>query len=192
LKDRLYCSGNKSGLRRSAQTALFHILRDTLLLMAPILPFTTEEAWEAMPDYDGKSESVHLELFPDFSGVWLEEDTYQEWEALGAIREAVLKELEKAREDKLIGNSLEAAVTIRAPEAKRALLEKHRAELPTLFIVSAVELGEPGGEEIEVGVERVSSQKCLRCWNYSDHVGTSESYPDFCGRCEDVVRDMGL
>ena len=192
LKDRLYCSGNKSGLRRSAQTALFHILRDTLSLMAPILPFTTEEAWEAMPDYDGKSESVHLELFPDFSEVWLEEGTFQEWEALGAMREAVLKELEKAREDKLIGNSLEAAITIRAPEAKRALLEKHRAELPALFIVSAVELGEPGGEEIEVGVERVSSRKCLRCWNYSDHVGISESYPDFCGRCEDVVGDMDL
>ncbi|MGB2907465.1 MAG: isoleucine--tRNA ligase [Candidatus Aminicenantaceae bacterium] len=192
LKDRLYCSGSKSGLRRSAQTAFFHILRDTLSLMAPILPFTTEEAWEAMPAYDGKSESVHLELFSDFSEVWLREETYQEWESLGGLREAVLKELEKAREEKLIGNSLEAAITIQAPEAERELLEKYRSELPVLFIVSAVKLGEAGGEEIEVGVDKISWKKCQRCWNYSDYVGTSDAHPDFCRRCEDVVKDMVL
>ncbi len=190
LKDRLYCSGSDSELRRSAQTALFHILRDTLKLMAPILPFTTEEAWEAMPAYSGKSESVHLESFPEFTEKWLEDDMFQEWESLGGIREDVLKQLEKAREDKLIGNSLEAVVTIRAPQADRELLQKYRSELPALFIVSAVELDEGGGEEIEVDVERVSWQKCLRCWNYSDHVGTSDTYPDFCRRCEDVVAGM--
>jgi len=190
LKDRLYCSGRDSGHRRSGQTALFRILKDTLILMAPILPFTTEEAWEAMPDYAGKPESVHLELFPDFSDVWLGEDTFQEWEDLGGIREAVLKELEKAREDKLIGNSLEAAIKIRAPETERKLLEKYHSELPSLFIVSTVELEETGSEEIKVSVERVPWKKCLRCWNYSDHVGSSEAYPDFCGRCEDVVRNM--
>jgi len=192
LKDRLYCSGSKSDLRRSAQTAVFHILRDTLSLMAPILPFTTEEAWKAMPAYDDKSESVHLELFPDFSEAWLDEETYQEWESLGGIREAVLKELERAREEKLIGNSLEAAITIQAPEAERELLEKYRSELPVLFIVSAVELGESGGEKLEVGVDKVPWKKCLRCWNYSDTVGTSDAHPDFCRRCEDVVKDMAL
>jgi isoleucyl-tRNA synthetase len=192
LKDRLYCLGKDSKLRRSAQTALFRILKDTLVLMAPILPFTTEEAWEAMPEFEGKSESVHLELFPEFSEEWLEEQLFQEWEALGRIREVALKELEKAREEKLIGNSLEAAITIRAPEGERTILAKYRSELPSLFIVSAVELEGAGGEEIEVNVERVPWQKCRRCWNYSDYVGTSESYPDFCRRCEDVVRDMGL
>jgi len=192
LKDRLYCSGKDSELRRSAQTALFRILKDTLVLMAPILPFTTEEAWEAMPEFDGKSESVHLELFPEFSEEWLGEQLFQEWEALGRIREAALKELEKAREEKLIGNSLEAVITIRAPEAERTILAKYRSELPSLFIVSAVELEGSEGEEIEVNVERVPWQKCQRCWNYSDYVGTSESYPDFCRRCEDVVKDMGL
>jgi isoleucyl-tRNA synthetase len=192
LKDRLYCSGKDSELRRSAQTALFRILKDTLVLMAPIQPFTTEEAWEAMPDFAGKSQSVHLELFPEFGEEWLDEKRFQEWEALGGIREAVLKELEKAREEKLIGNSLEAALTIRAPEKERTLLSRYHTELPSLFIVSAVELEEAGDEDMEVSVEPVRWQKCQRCWNYSDHVGTSETYPDFCRRCEDVVGDMEL
>jgi isoleucyl-tRNA synthetase len=192
LKDRVYCSGKTSLLRRSAQSALFHILRDTLVLLAPILPFTTEEAWESMPEFSTKSESVHLEVFPPYDGFRMDEVLFEEWENLGAVREAVLKELEKAREEKLIGNSLEAEVTVRAPQSELSLLEKYRSELASLFIVSAVELVPQPADTIGVEVKRVAWEKCQRCWNYTSYVGTSEAYPVFCRRCEDVVQDMPL
>jgi isoleucyl-tRNA synthetase len=189
LKDRLYCSAKSSALRKSAQTALFHILRDSLLLMAPILPFTAEEAWEAMPSYSSKQSSVHLETFPSFEKTWLEPGLFEEWEALMLVREKTLKKLEEAREDKLIGNSLEAKITLRVPSQLKTLLIKYEKELPSLFIVSAVMLEDQAGEEPEVVVGRAPGGKCQRCWNYSPHVGKSAEYPHFCRRCEQVVRD---
>lgn len=190
LKDRLYCSGKQSSLRKSAQTALFYILRRTLVMMAPILPFTTEEAWEAMPDFEGKEESVHLELFPRFEETWLEPTLFQEWESLIPIREIVLKELEAAREEKLIGNSLEAFVRLKVPSSQEELLRKFVSELPSLFIVSGVELEKNTKNELEVEVSKYPGEKCHRCWNFSSYVGTSPEYSQFCKRCEDAVRKM--
>jgi isoleucyl-tRNA synthetase len=192
LKDRLYCSGKDSTLRKSAQSALFELLRTTLILLAPILPFTCEEAWENLPDFKGKSESVHLESFPDFSETWLEAETFQEWEKLVSVREKVLKELEILRENKQIGNSLEARISLKVPPSQLGLLKKYEKDLPTLFIVSDVNVSADTGQELDVEVTRATGEKCHRCWNYSPHVGTSETYPLFCKRCEDVVRGMGL
>ncbi len=187
LKDRLYCSSNTARIRRSAQTVLHRILRETLTLMAPILPFTTEEVWEAMPDGAGRGESVHLALFPEMGRTWMEGDEAESWEALGAVREIVLKELEKAREEKLIGNALEAQVTLRAPAAQRDLLAAHAAALKDLFIVSDVVIEPVEADELTVAVAKAPGQKCVRCWNYSTFVGTSPAHPDFCRRCDDVV-----
>ncbi len=190
IKDRAYCSGKDSRLRRSVQSALFAILKDSLLLLAPLLPFTAEEAWEAMPDYAGKEGSVHLELFPAEEGMeaWLEPDLYADMEDLAAVREQVLKELEKGREEKLIGNSLEASLTLRASASQAALLKKHEAELPSLFIVSSVAVEEGHEETLTVEIGKAPGGKCERCWNYSRYVGTSASYPTFCARCEDVAK----
>jgi isoleucyl-tRNA synthetase len=190
LKDRLYCSGKKSLLRRSSQTALFALLRTSLLWMAPLLPFTTEEAWAAMPKFKEKQESVHLHLYPSLDEKWLEPETFQEWEELVVVRDLVLKELETARENKKIGNSLEASVTLKMPADKEPLLRKYEEELPFLFIVSHVGLDPYEGDEIEVKVENAPGEKCSRCWNFSTYVGQSSDYPGFCKRCEDVVRQM--
>jgi isoleucyl-tRNA synthetase len=190
LKDRLYCSGKSSILRKSAQTALFVLLKTTLLLAAPLLPFTTEEAWDAMPDFQGKEESVHLELFPPFDKEWLSSDPFQEWKELKGVRESVLKELEVARESKLIGNSLEAQVSLTVPPDLHDILEKHVDELASLFIVSSVELEPQAGKELEIKVSEADGKKCQRCWNYSTYVGTSEGFPVFCQRCENVVKEM--
>lgn len=192
LKDRLYCSAKDSLLRRSAQTALHYLLRTTLVLMAPILPFTTEEAWEIMPDFEGKNESVHLELFPKFEEVWLEPELFQEWEKLVIVREKVLKKLEQARESKIIGNSLEANITLKVPHSQWDLLKKYEKELASLFIVSAVALEPPSGEEIEVLESKAAGEKCQRCWNYSPYVGTCSDYPHFCKRCENVVKQRSI
>jgi isoleucyl-tRNA synthetase len=190
LKDRLYCSAKDSLLRKSAQTALFEALRNTLILMAPILPFTAEEAWEHMPSYKGKEESVHLESFPSFEEKWLAPKLRAEMEQLLGLREAVLKELEQAREEKLIGNSLEAQVLLNVPSSDRELVQKYKDDLASLLIVSSVVL-EPGpAAELEVHVAKAPGQKCQRCWNYSLYVGRSREYPHFCERCEEVVRKM--
>jgi isoleucyl-tRNA synthetase len=188
LKDRLYCSATASRLRRSAQTALFHILKNSLALMAPILPFTTEEAWQAMPGYQGKESSVHLELFPEFRKPWLEPELSVEWDKIIGLREKVLKELEKAREQKFIGNSLEAQVILKVPQALSQLVRKYENELCSLLIVSDVVLEAGAGDEIEVTIAKAPGEKCQRCWNYSPYVGTSPTHPDFCRRCEDVVK----
>jgi isoleucyl-tRNA synthetase len=191
IKDRAYCSGKKSLLRRSAQTALFRILKDTLSLMAPILPFTADEAWEAMPAFEGKDESVHLGLFPGGSEQWLDPALAREMDVLIGVREKVLKELEKARESKTIGNSLEARVALKAPAAPMELLKKHESLLAELFIVSSVGLESGTAEELEIGVEKASGAKCERCWNWSDSVGKSADHPTFCSRCAGVVREIG-
>ncbi|MBN2206967.1 MAG: isoleucine--tRNA ligase, partial [Candidatus Aminicenantes bacterium] len=187
IKDRLYCSAKASRRRRSAQTALFRILKDSLALMAPVLPFTTEEAWEAMPAFPGKTDSVHLGLFPTFDATGLDPVLFDEQEALMAVREKVLKELEKAREEKRIGNALEAAVTLAVPPGDRDLLEKHAAELPALFIVSAVSLKEGSGAELAIEVGRAPGAKCERCWTYSTAIGSSRAFPTVCPRCAGVL-----
>jgi isoleucyl-tRNA synthetase len=190
LKDRLYCSGKKSQLRRSAQTALFVLLKTSLLWMAPLLPFTAEEAWATMPDFKEKKESVHLHLFPSLDEKWLGPEIFQEWEELVVIRDLVLKELETARENKLIGNSLEASITLKMPADKEPLLRKYEMELPFLFIVSEVILDPYEGDDFVVEVVNAPGEKCARCWNFSTYVGQSSDYPGFCKRCEDVVEQM--
>ncbi|MGB9005403.1 MAG: isoleucine--tRNA ligase [Candidatus Aminicenantales bacterium] len=187
LKDRLYCSAETSTLRRSAQTALFAILRDTLLLMAPILPFTAEEAWEMMPAFKEKTQSVHLGLFPAYDRKWIAPGELDDMERLLRLREKVLKELEKAREEKRIGNSLEARVVLKVPSSEEPLLARYRSELPSLFIVSDVGWEKHSGSDTEVAVEQAPGQKCQRCWNYSLEVGKSPEYPGLCRRCREVV-----
>jgi isoleucyl-tRNA synthetase len=187
LKDRLYCSGRDSRIRRSAQTALFKILTDSIRLLAPLLPFTTEEAWDALNSFSGKEESVHLAYFPDVQTAWLSENERRDWDILIALREKILKHLETARESKLIGNALEAKVTILAPAEQIGLIEKSADLLNVLCIVSSVRVEPSAGTEIEIQIDPAEGQKCGRCWNYSMSVGISASHPDLCRRCEDVL-----
>jgi isoleucyl-tRNA synthetase len=189
IKDRLYCSPAGSNLRKSAQTALFRMLRETLSLMAPILPFTCDEAWNALPDFRDRSNSVHLELFSDFQSACLEDEAFGEWQALNELREKVLKELESARESKLIGNSLEAVVTLKAPAGIRGLLERNLDQLASLLIVSTVDIEETSGE-LGISIARAPWEKCRRCWNYSKSVGESAEQPRLCERCRDAIREL--
>ena len=161
-------------------------------MVAPILPFTTEEAWEIMPGFEGKTPSVHLNLFPRLDKERMEALEFQEWEELGQIREHVLKEMELAREAKTIGNSLEAALTLTVPRSWSGLLDKYKKDLATLFIVSSVDIIFHDKEDLEISVAKASGGKCERCWNISDYVGKGKDYKEFCLRCEDVVKEMGL
>jgi isoleucyl-tRNA synthetase len=196
LKDRLYTHGTHSLARRSAQTVLHHVLDSLIRLLAPILPFTTEEVYRAMFEQRPgvcPSETVHALLFPQYRPEHHDEILLREWEQLAAIREAVLKALEEKRQKGEIGNALDAKVRLRAGAATAALLFRHAADLRYIFIVSQVEIAEAEeGDSSTLCVEvlRAEGTKCERCWNHSPEVGKDASFAMLCERCIPVVRGM--
>jgi isoleucyl-tRNA synthetase len=188
LKDRLYTARKDSLERRSAQTALFHILNSMVRLMAPIFSFTCEEVWKFMPPVAGREESVHLASFLSPNEEWKDDELLKSWDMLRSVREEVLKVLEVARKEKMIGNSLEAEVTLYAPDDLYRLLKVYEGQLKYIFIVSSVILySEDRGKPVEVTVAKASGQKCERCWNYDMTVGTSGEHPTVCNRCVGAV-----
>jgi isoleucyl-tRNA synthetase len=182
VKDRLYTYAPRSLARRSAQTALHKIADSLARLLAPILVFTADEIWENLPAAKEAEASVHLTIFPAASG---EENAtlLQNWTALFAIRDEVLRSLEVARTAKQIGSSLEAKVTLTASGKTLELLQQYDADLRYLFIVSQVELVAGSDSDVSIAVSAAEGQKCERCWNYSTRVGESEKYPTVCERC---------
>jgi len=191
LKDRLYCSALRSPERRGAQSTLWLILKGLLELIAPILTFTADEAWKFLPGE--KSESVHLSCFPEEHAAYEDLALADRWEQLLAVRDRVLKQLEIERVGKVIGNSLEAAVCIKAPEKLYALLAQYRDMLADIFIVSRVHLehgvadtGKSFEQQIEsacIEVLRADGSKCQRCWKYY-----TPGDEDICSRCSTVLQ----
>jgi isoleucyl-tRNA synthetase len=199
LKDRLYTSAPKSVARRSAQTAIWKIGETLVRLMAPLMSFTADEVWSYLPKVADRADSVHLTAFPRAEDVLgsasVGEDTKQgeDWEKLRAVREEVLKALEEARNQKMIGTGLEAQVTIAATDPVYSLLVRYADQLRYVFIVSAVHLEKAAGNGstgISVTVNKAAGKKCERCWNYSTHVGEDAVYPTVCERCSAVLREI--
>jgi isoleucyl-tRNA synthetase len=199
LKDRLYTSAPKSQARRSAQTAIWLIGETLVGLLAPILSFTCEEVWQYLPKMADRAQSVHLTRFPsqaDILGSVAREDQQQkeDWSTLLVVRSEVLKSLEEARNQELIGSGLEAQVKVSAAEPVYSVLARYRDQLRYLFIVSAVNLEQGasgnGTGGVHVQVSKAEGKKCERCWNYSVHVGEDEAYPSVCERCSAVLREI--
>ncbi len=197
LKDRLYTFPADSEGRRSAQSALAAIARSLSLALAPILAFTAEEVWEHLPRLGGDPESVHLGELPRPPALPEAPELLERWERLQAVRAEVAKALEGARQSAGLGGSLEARVRLKAAPPLQELLERFKAELPAVFIVSQVELGGgPEGEvlgavqapEVRVEVRRALGRRCERCWNYSEQVGEAGDFPTLCERCLPTVR----
>jgi isoleucyl-tRNA synthetase len=182
LKDRLYTAAKASGARRSAQTALHHI-RDALLgLMAPILSFTAEEAWRIVHPED-PTIFVHtwgdtLPAVPDTPAL------LAKWPRILAVRHSVLKELEALRQDGRIGSSLQAEVTISAPDEDYGALVTIGDDLRFVLITSAarVERAENGGA-LAIAVNPSAGDKCERCWHWRADVGADPAHPALCSRC---------
>lgn len=198
LKDLLYCEEADSPARRSAQTALLHILQVIVRLAAPILPFTAEEIWEHMPEGAKEAESVHLTRWEDLSLPAVDEALMQRWERFLYWRRAVSRALEAARAEKTIGASTEASVEIYPNELAAKELAPFADELPRLLMVAEAALhpadaprpeGASSGadEEIAVVVQASSLAKCERCWRRMADVGADASHPSLCGRCVQVV-----
>jgi isoleucyl-tRNA synthetase len=190
LKDRLYTSATRSQPRRSAQTALYRINDALVRLLAPILSFTTEEVWKEM----GRAGSVHTSYFPEpaelAEGIGgAARERVNNWNRLMEVREIVLKSLDTARQEKIIGAPLEARVLLAAGDTTFSLLDAYRNELPGLFIVSDVELAKSEGP-ISAIIERAAGIKCERCWKYTTDTGSDADFPTICASCAAAVREM--
>jgi len=191
IKDRLYIAAPKSEARRSAQTALYRIAGALCRLLAPLLVYTADEAWENLP---GQTiESVHIAEFPagDTQAGSLRSDALiTRWERIFAIRDEVLKALEEARNAKQIGSSLEAKVILTADAETTRFLLDYYEQLRYIFIVSQVEVRE--GDTLKVEIQKADGEKCERCWNYSTRVGEFSRFPTVCERCNEALTAAGV
>ncbi|WP_300249086.1 isoleucine--tRNA ligase [uncultured Subdoligranulum sp.] len=187
IKDRLYCADDHA--RRCAQTALYRILVDFTKLLAPILCFTSQEIWSYVPKMPGMHEYVVFEQMPEAKEPAGQAFT-EKWNRIMAIRDDVKKVLEQARTDKMIGSSLEAALTLYCNEELYGFLNAiPMDEMADLFIVSQVRLEQGEGgvkglvEGLGVQAAHAAGNKCLRCWKYEASVGEN----GLCPRCAKVL-----
>jgi isoleucyl-tRNA synthetase len=190
LKDRLYCHAEKDPARRAAQTVLHEVFDGLAKLLAPILVFTAEEAWQ----FRGHGDSVHTQLFPAL--VDMPDNVFlARWKNLLQLRGAVNEKLEAARRDKVIGKSIEARVEIATRLSDVTDGSLPLAQLEELFIVSQVVVTKVHAEaEEKITVTRAEehgAKKCVRCWRYYDKLGADPAHPELCERCTGVVLDFG-
>ena len=185
VKDRLYADAADSPRRRATQTTLLRLCSGLARMLAPICVFTSEEAWEFLPG--DKADSVHLADWPEES-LNLTDEERADWENLFALREPALAELEKARQEKLIGKALEAQVTITAnPEALKTA-QAHAETLRELINISQLKLTEDtSAEAAAYSVTKAEGTKCSRCWRWEKSVGQYKNHPELCTRCMDAV-----
>ena len=201
LKDRLYCDGANSHSRRSAQTAICHCLGQIIQLLAPICPFTAEEAFAAIPHKTGQfaqAESVHLLTLEPPPGDWDDAKLAEHFDRLFKVRTDVLVQLEALRKAKTIGNGLDAKVSLFSADGDwMKFLADHAAILPPFFNVSSVVLAESAGEKMVAGVaepkvltlaEPSTAPKCERCWRRLDSVGADATHATLCTRCAEAVK----
>lgn len=185
IKDRLYVYAPNSFERRSAQTAVYQIADGLSRLLAPILAFTSDEAFEKLPDC--KFDSVHLAEFPKISGN-RDEKLLARWESIFSIRDEALKELETARDKKLIGSSLQAKIELTVNSESFEFLSSYAEDLRYIFIVSQVELKKD--DDFSIKVLNADGEKCERCWNFSVKVGKFAKYPTVCERCIEILNEI--
>ncbi len=201
LKDRLYTWSKEGRNRRSSQTVFYELLTHLNTLMAPILSFLSEEVYSYIPGT--RSPSVFLENFPQFQPAWQNKKIQEQVEKVMEVRSAVSKVLEPMRKDKVIGSSLDAAVTIYAPPTFLEVLQgiQKGQDLPLegegqekgpfdylreILIVSQVQLQEANelkADEFKVEAHSAAGDKCPRCWHYSSHLGTMGEYEGICPKC---------
>ena len=178
------CQGSKQ--RRSAQTALYYILERIVKLIAPILSFTAEEVLFSFPLGDKKKESIYLyefdeNLYPSYRN----EEILKKWERILSLREKVLKEIERKREEKIIGSSLEAEVILFFEDEDYKFYKNCEEILREAFIVSKVEIKKG---KFLIQINKAKGKKCLRCWNYKEDVGKDKEFPYLCSRCILIIK----
>ena len=200
MKDTMYAEGKNNVARRSAQTAMYEILKTLVAMVSPVLSFTAEEVWKYMPKEEGMPESVMLQDWPQGHPEHFNQELADKWNQLLDLRTSVQKALELARQDKTIGHPLDASVTVYAEGAAFDALNALGEEgLAKLVIVSEAHIvnGSAPAEAVkdeETGVATVVAasalEKCERCWIHRDTVGQDNEHPTLCDRCADVVKTL--
>ena len=176
-KDRMYCDAPDSPRRRATQAVMYDVFDGLCRLLAPILAFTAEEAWR----HFGGANSIHIQEFPKSQeGKGTASEQVAE---LLKLRGLIGQAIEKARQEKLIGNALEAGVVLHSNSDVTSKINKE--ELEEFFILSDLTI-QPAKEPTAT-ITKTSYQKCARCWRHRAYVGTSKAHPELCDRCESVV-----
>ena len=196
LKDRLYAYKADSFERRSAQTAMYEIMLDLVVMIAPVLSFTMEEVWQFMKKPASMPESVFMMPWPECKEEYINEALESKWDNFIEIRSEITRVLEGARRAKTIGHSLDAKVELHATGEALAILRSVEGDLATLLIVSQAKLVEglaggveaTGREDLKVTVQAAEGEKCERCWIYSDTVGKDAEHPTVCARCAAALK----
>ncbi|MDD5758077.1 MAG: isoleucine--tRNA ligase [Desulfobulbaceae bacterium] len=198
-KDRLYTAAPKSLERRAAQTVFYDLVEGILRLMAPVLSFTAAEAWEHLPADTKRETDVAIAAFPAAHPEHRQPELDKKWERLISIRRELTRALELARTAKIIGHSLEAQVTLAVTGELADFLHNNWTTMKNISIVSELLLADsltgdvfisdlPG---LSVSVTAAPGEKCERCWTRSITVGNDTKHPTACGRCVDVLKELG-
>lgn len=188
IKDRQYTCQTDSLARRSAQTALYHIVEALVRWLAPILSFTAEDIWQHIPGERG--ESILLETW--YQGLVASQEETTKWDSVFTIREAVSKELEALRNAGTIGSSLDAEVEIYCNETLYKQLSFLGDELRFVLITSSAQIHlSTDTEDFELKIKASEHTKCVRCWHHREDVGTNADHPELCGRCVENVTGEG-
>ncbi len=190
IKDRLYCEKENSELRRAAQTTMYRILSAVSRLAAPIISFTAEEIWQAMPHCSSDDRtSIFLNQMPERSGIEYSDEFRSKWNFICSVREDVNKVIEEKRNQKIIGKSLEACVIIHCSDDISAeKFDQFRSELIETLIVSDINIVRDRENGTEYEVVKAEGEKCERCWSYSKTVGSDPDHPTICSRCAAVIK----
>jgi isoleucyl-tRNA synthetase len=184
IKDRLYTDPANSARRRSSQTALHRMVTSLCQMLSPVLAFTADEAWEFIPG--NTSPSVHESKWEPSQDTRSEEET-KLWQILFLVRDSALPELEKARQSKLIGKSLEAQIT--CGRAAEAITQSKQLVDPLKELLNVSQLSfDFTAMGLSVSVEKADGQKCERCWHWETDVGQHEGHPTLCARCVEAVK----
>ncbi len=182
-KDRMYCDAPDSPRRRATQAAMREIFNALCGLLAPVLVFTAEEAWSYSSGQPTRT-SIHVQEFPQTRAT--DRKAIEQITELLRLRGIIGQAIEQARQEKVIGNTLEARVVLNSDSDITQKIPKE--ELEEFFILSDLTIHE--AKEATASVTKTPYEKCARCWRHRPSVGTSKAHPDLCDRCESVVTAM--
>lgn len=196
IKDRLYTSKKDSIQRRSAQTAMYEIMMDLVVMLAPVLSYSMEEVWQFMKKPANSPMSVQMVEWPEVKKEYLDKELEEKWDKFIELRGEVTKVLEGARRAKTIGHSLDAKIELHATGEALEILESVKTNINRLFIVSQATIveGLEGGvedtsrEDLKVTVMLAEGVKCERCWTYTNDVGLDSEHPTICKRCSEALK----
>lgn len=197
IKDRIYTAKADSPQRRSAQQTMYEVITALVKMLSPILAFTTEEIWQYLPHKEEEL-SVQMAGWPEYNEDYLDPELEARWDKILKLREFVAKPLEEARQQRIIGHSLDAQVQLFAAGEWYDFLQGLTEDLANIFITSSVSVQKLedapqdaySNEDLEgvaVSIVKAPGEKCERCWTYSISTGEDAEHPTLCRRCAAVI-----